>query len=518
MNIIITMAGKSQRFRDAGYELPKYLLSLGKKNVIQKVIECFAEEDVFHLVVSKSQTKKIKNLNTILLQLSKCVEVHVIDDHNYGPVYSVLSVLDKIPNEPFIINYCDFLVQWNYSKLKRLIADFDLVIPTFTGFHPANFGTTLFAYINSDKFGNLIELREKESFTSDRKNELASTGTYYFRDKNIFNKYANEVVNDRDRVLPEAYVSLLANPMVRDGLKVTTFNVDKFICLGTPYDYEEYIYWLKALNSKNNFQNDEFTNDVNIIPVAGQGSRFIDAGFKTPKPLLIFENNLLIEHSFASMPKSKRNIIISRLNNFHVSKLDKKMKEKLYDCHIINLDEMTNGQLDSCLAANKYLDRSDSILISSCDYSLHYDIKSWFDFKKSDDADIIIWTNKLKSTPVKDYEAFAYCLVNHKNNVTKIIEKKTISEKPWFDPMVVGTFWFKRWEIFLEMHNYVKTNGSFENAQENFIGTNINYLINRGYKVKCFWVDRWISYGDPFEYEMIHYWSDYFRPNSSYTS
>ena len=71
MNIIITMAGKSQRFRDAGYELPKYLLNLGQKNVIQKVIECFSEDDVFHLVVSKSQTKKIKNLNTILLQLSK---------------------------------------------------------------------------------------------------------------------------------------------------------------------------------------------------------------------------------------------------------------------------------------------------------------------------------------------------------------------------------------------------------------------------------------------------------------
>ena len=53
-------------------------------------------------------------------------------------------------------------------------------------------------------------------------------------------------------------------------------------------------------------------------------------------------------------------------------------------------------------------------------------------------------------------------------------------------------------------------------AEENFIGTNINYLIKKGYKVKCFWVDRWVSYGDPFEYEMVHYWSDYFRPTSSY--
>ena len=30
-----------------------------------------------------------------------------------------------------------------------------------------------------------------------------------------------------------------------------------------------------------------------------------------------------------------------------------------------------------------------------------------------------------------------------------------------------------------------------------------------GFRVKCFWVDEWISYGDPFEYEMIHFWSDF---------
>ena len=139
MNIIITMAGKSQRFINAGYELPKFLLSLGKKNIIKKVVECFSEEDYFHLIVSRSQTKKFKNLNEILSNVAKNVEIHVIDDHDFGPAYSVLSVLDKISNDPFIINYCDFIVQWNYSKFKRMTLNFDLVIPTFTGFHPANF-------------------------------------------------------------------------------------------------------------------------------------------------------------------------------------------------------------------------------------------------------------------------------------------------------------------------------------------------------------------------------------------
>ena len=162
------MAGRSQRFRDAGYDLPKFLLNLGQKTIIEKVVECFSEEDIFHFIISKSQKKRFKNLNATLKKASKNAMVHVIDDHDLGPVYSVLSILDKIKNEPFIINYCDFLVQWDYQKFKRIVSSFDLVIPTFTGFHPANFGKTLFAYIKSDHSGNVIKLQEKKAFTSDK--------------------------------------------------------------------------------------------------------------------------------------------------------------------------------------------------------------------------------------------------------------------------------------------------------------------------------------------------------------
>jgi len=515
------MAGKSKRFNNKGYLLPKFLLNLGSKTVIQRIVECYSEQDTFHFIISTSQEKQINNIHERLLLTSKKITIHVINDHDYGPAYSVLSIINKIPDEPFIINYCDFLINWDYAKLKTISQNYDSIIPTFTGFHPASFGETLFAYIKSDSSGNLIQLREKQSFTLDRVNEPASTGTYYFKEKKTFIKYANEVLNDPNRDLPEAYVSLLANPMVRDGLSVKTFNVDKFICLGTPYDYEQYLYWFNSLNPKEKILKEEsfkniLSEDVNIIPVAGKGSRFIENGFKTPKPLLIYDNKLLIEHSLSSMPNAYNNIIISRLNDFYIKKLDDKLNKKINNLNIINLSELTKGQLDSCLAANQYLEKSDSILISSCDYSLQYNIDAWLDFKKNDNIDVAIWTNQLKATPIKSYNAFAYCNIGDNDEVFNIAEKKCISDSPWLDPMVVGTFWFKKWDVFLEMNDYVQKYGPYDNAKENYIGTNINYLIKKGLKVKCFWVDRWISYGDPFEYEMIHYWAEYFRETNTY--
>ena len=76
--------------------------------------------------------------------------------------------------------------------------------------------------------------------------------------------------------------------------------------------------------------------------------------------------------------------------------------------------------------------------------------------------------------------------------------------------MIVGSFWFRNYKTLRQLSDIVAERGSYDPARENFIGVNINYLIEMGYKVKCFWVDEWISYGDPFEYEIIHFWSEYF--------
>ena len=45
-------------------------------------------------------------------------------------------------------------------------------------------------------------------------------------------KYSIRLLKEENTILPEAYVSLLFNNMVADGLSVTVYDVNKFICLG----------------------------------------------------------------------------------------------------------------------------------------------------------------------------------------------------------------------------------------------------------------------------------------------
>ena len=71
MNIIITLAGKSLRFKSLGYKKEKFLLSIGEKKIIlNKVVEMFNSNDTFHFIISETQSK-IPNLKKIVKSLVK---------------------------------------------------------------------------------------------------------------------------------------------------------------------------------------------------------------------------------------------------------------------------------------------------------------------------------------------------------------------------------------------------------------------------------------------------------------
>ena len=49
MDVLITLAGQSKRFYNAGYKKPKFLLPIGNSTVISEVIKKFDDNDVFSI-------------------------------------------------------------------------------------------------------------------------------------------------------------------------------------------------------------------------------------------------------------------------------------------------------------------------------------------------------------------------------------------------------------------------------------------------------------------------------------
>ena len=175
----------------------------------------------------------------------------------------------------------------------------------------------------------------------------------------------------------------------------------------------------------------------------------------------------------------------------------------------LQLNNDTLGQSDTCYKAKKIINQNEDLFIHSCDYVMKYSYKK---FKKiSSSCDVIIFTFKLKSSIIKNYNDFAYCK-EKKGKVISISEKKIISSNPQHDHMAIGTFWFKKASDFFEMHeqslkkkNYVK--------KELYVANNINLLIKKRKKVKIFEVNHWKNLGDYFSYNQYIYWKNFFLKN-----
>ena len=252
--------------------------------------------------------------------------------------------------------------------------------------------------------------------------------------------------------------------------------------------------------------------DYLLIPMAGEGKRFKEVNFKTIKPMITIGSQTILEKSLKDMSNFKKKIIILKKEVYQNNNIIKKILKKLKLEKFI-LNKSTLGQSDTIYKLKNIVPKEKSILVHSCDYIMKFYLNKNKSLFFSSDA--IVFVYKLQSRIVKDYKSFAYCKVDkNKNKILEIKEKILISNEPHNDFMAVGTFWFKRMQIFTDMHEAAIKSKNTVNG-EYYIANNINLLINQGYKVSFLEVDNWINLGDFFDYNQYLYYENFFYKNKN---
>ena len=133
MNVIITLAGKSQRFREAGFSKPKFLIEIDGSPMVEHVVNMFDYTDTFHFVINNDQLTTYPDLPEILNRLSCKTTLTVIEPHNIGPTYSARQVKGISNDDDVIVSYCDFFVKWDYQLFKKV--NFSRLVDSGHGSH-----------------------------------------------------------------------------------------------------------------------------------------------------------------------------------------------------------------------------------------------------------------------------------------------------------------------------------------------------------------------------------------------
>jgi len=210
-----------------------------------------------------------------------------------------------------------------------------------------------------------------------------------------------------------------------------------------------------------------------LIPIAGRGLRFKNSKYTKPKPLIdIFGKPMIIRALENFNIKAKFFFILK--NNDFFSDLKKVLIKEIPNCQIIITNEYTEGPACSALLAKKYLDMEDELIITNCDQYMNWNIQNFVKETKKKEIDGLIVTYKT------DVIHNSYAKIQN-GYVVEIKEKEVISEHS-----LNGVHYWRKASFFVESSNeMISTNDRAPNG-EFYIGPTYNYMINKGYKIGYF--------------------------------
>ena len=252
MKIIIPMSGIGERFLNAGYNLPKPLILVDGKPIIEYVLNLFPDEEEFIFVCNESHLNKT-GMNQILLKLKQKSKIVSIKPHKFGPVHAVNQVFDLIDdNEEVMVSYCDFSGYWDYNKFKKEIKAKKIsgAIPSYIGFHPHLLHRKLYGGLLTDKNNYVLDYKEKFTFTENPMNSHQSAGMYYYASAKEMKQYSLELIDNNISLNGEYYSSMVYYLYLRDKKKLFVPEMDFFCQWGTPVDLEEYEAWSISFHKK----------------------------------------------------------------------------------------------------------------------------------------------------------------------------------------------------------------------------------------------------------------------------
>lgn len=176
--------------------------------------------------------------------------------------------------------------------------------------------------------------------------------------------------------------------------------------------------------------------------MAGRGSRFQDAGYAFPKPLIDINGQTMIEIVINNLRPTTDHKFIFICQKEHYDKYDlhnilKNATNNKFEVVLIN--GITKGAACTVLCATQYINNDDDILIANSDQFIQFDINDFIKEARGNNKDGLIMTFKAS------HPKWSYARVDNKGVVLEVAEKKVISDKA-----TVGIYYFKKGSDFVK--------------------------------------------------------------------
>lgn len=231
-NVLIPMAGFGSRFRQAGYDLPKPLIKVKDKSMIQTVVENIGIDAKYIFIARKDDCEKYK-IKEHISSFCKDFEIIEQDGPLDGATKSALLASSLIDNDsPLLIANSDQYLIWNSKKVLNdfYLSGIDGGILTFEAHD------TKWSFAKKNDNGFVTAVAEKNVISNE-----ATCGLYYWKNGSDFVRYAKRMIDKNIKTNNEFYICPVYNEAIEDEKIILTHKVYEMWGLGTPEDLEEFL-------------------------------------------------------------------------------------------------------------------------------------------------------------------------------------------------------------------------------------------------------------------------------------
>jgi HAD superfamily hydrolase (TIGR01509 family) len=222
-----------------------------------------------------------------------------------------------------------------------------------------------------------------------------------------------------------------------------------------------------------------------LIPMAGAGSRFQQAGYTFPKPLIDVEGKPMIQVVADNLNIDATFIYVVQKEHRAKFNLDTLLNLITPNCKIVEVDGMTEGAACTTLLAKEFINNDEPLLMANSDQFVEWDSNEFMYKMIEQKVDGGILT--FKATHPK----WSFAKVDEYGYVTEVAEKNPIS-----DIATVGVYYWAKGSDYVKyseqmIHKNIRTNNEF------YVCPVFNEAIGDGKKIKTFNIEKMWGLGTP---------------------
>ena len=233
-----------------------------------------------------------------------------------------------------------------------------------------------------------------------------------------------------------------------------------------------------------------------LIPMAGAGSRFAQAGYTFPKPLIEVNGKPMIQVVVENLNVDAHFIFLVQKEHYEKYNLKQLLNLIAPGCDIIQVDGLTEGAACTTLLAKELINNDEPLLMANSDQFVEWNSNECLYAFTADNVDGGIVT--FKATHPK----WSFAKLGEDGFVSEVAEKNPIS-----DNATVGIYFWKHGRDFVQyaeqmIEKNIRTNNEF------YVCPVFNEAIQDGKLIRAKSIDKMWGIGTP---EDLNYFLEHYK-------